>query len=56
MKKNFNTYSEAWSFVYNLVMHGYDYDKQAEACEAFKDIFAACKEMDRIDPNMEEAE
>lgn len=34
--KYFKTYKEAWEFVHKFAVGGYDHDKQAEACEAFR--------------------
>lgn len=34
--KYFKSYKEAWEFVHKFATGGYDHDKQAEACEAFR--------------------
>lgn len=34
--KYFKSYREAWEFVHKFATGGYDHDKQAEACEAFR--------------------
>lgn len=46
MGRYFKTYTEAWEFVHKIATGGYDHDKQAEMCEAFKMMYEAAKHAD----------
>lgn len=46
MGKYFKTYREAWEFIHRMATTGYDYNKQEEACEAFRMINEAVIAMD----------
>lgn len=46
--KYFKNYREAWQFVHKFATGGYDHNKQAEACEAFRMIYEAVCKMDGI--------
>lgn len=46
MGRYFKTYKEAWEFVHKFATGGYDHNKQAEACEAFRMMNEAAMAMD----------
>lgn len=47
----FKTYKEAWEFVHKIATGGYDHDKQAEMCEAFRMMYEATTFMDQEKTN-----
>lgn len=55
MRRYFKTYAEAWEFVHKIATGGYDHDKQAEMCEAFRMMHEAAAHMDETE-NVKEDE
>lgn len=52
--KYFKTYQEAWEFVHKIATGGYDHDKQAEMCEAFRMMYEATQLADKYNSKEDE--